>query len=295
MIVLALSFLFLIVPTRYVILVTGIYLFTEKFRRQGTIVARSWHFINTIPSDEQLDGLFEDERSRFQERLQRGIDLKKAKRRLSKTGSQSLDLVSKPSAELDLKGAKVDLHANWEGYMQTYGRSRIGKTIKKRNTRYFALQSHGVLQWWLRRELAEAGQKPRGELFLSPADARSAAGDRGASMVLPIDRNNQWELELRGFRDRALSVRLVIVLIARSSNDREGWLHAIQQVIEQMEIQSELKTVEAMQEQADKEAERQMQKRLERQRGRRLKNSSKMRVRKKTPQNGGVDQERKPR
>ena len=281
-VMLALSVLFLIIPTRYIVLVTGIYLFTEKFRRQGTIVARSWHFINTIPSDEQLDGLFEDERSRFQERLQRGMDLKKAKRRLSKTaGSQGSDLVSKPSAELDLKGAKVDLHANWEGYMQTYGRSRIGKTIKKRNTRYFALQSHGVLQWWLRRELAEAGQKPRGELFLSPADARSVAGDRGVSMVLPVDRNNEWELELRGFRDRALTVRLVIVLIARSSNDREGWLHAIQQVIEQMEIQSELKTVEAMQEQAEREAERQMQKHLERQRARRLKNSSKMRMRNK--------------
>ena len=56
-------------------------------------------------------------------------------------------------------------------------------------------------------------------------------------MVLPIDRNNEWELELRGFRDRELTVRLVIVLIARSNNDREGWLQ-LQQVIEQMEIRA---------------------------------------------------------
>jgi len=113
--------------------------------------------------------------------------------------------------------------------MQTYGRSRIGRTIHKRNTRYFALQSHGVLQWWLRRELAESGQKPRGELFFS------STGGTGGSLVLPIDRNNEWELELRGFKDRGLKTRLVIVLIARSSPDREGWLHAIQQVMESME------------------------------------------------------------
>ena len=253
-VMLVMSLIFLMIPSRYIVLVVGVYLFTEKFRRQGTIVARTWHFLNTIPSDEQLDNLFEDERSRFQERLQRGLDLKKTKRRPSKRDSHGLDLVSKPSTDLDIKGAKVDLHANWEGYMQTYGRSRIGKTIKKRNTRYFALQSHGVLQWWLRRELAESGQKPRGELFLRPSDASSETVNAGGSMVLPIDRNNAWEIEVRGFRDRQLTERLVIVLIARSSNDREGWLHALQQVIEHLEIQSEMKTVAAIQGQSNKVA-----------------------------------------
>jgi hypothetical protein len=219
--------LFSIVPTRHIVLIVGLYMFTENFRKQGTYVARTWHFINTVPSDVQVDDIYEEERSQFQERLNRGV-------RMTTSNSQHKDQEGRGTHlvdSLDVKGAKVDLHAVWEGYMQTYGRSRIGRTIQKKNTRYFALQSHGVLQWWLRRELAESGQKPRGELFFSTNRESSGSG----SIVLPIDRNNEWELELRGFRDRDFKTRLVIVLIARSSPDREGWLNAVQQVMESME------------------------------------------------------------
>ena len=227
-VLLCMAFLFLIIPTRHIVLTVGLYLFTERFRKQGTYVKKTWHFINTVPSDVQVDSIYEEERSQFQKRLNRGVEwvggssTSKKNKDSGKSRHQSL-------VALDVKGAKVSLNAVWEGYMQTYGRSRIGRGLQKRNTRYWALQSYGVLQWWLRRELAESGQKPRGELFFS------SVGGSGGSMVLPIDRNNEWELELRGFRDRDLTTRLVIVLIARSSPDREGWLHAIQQVMESME------------------------------------------------------------
>ena len=240
-VLLCLVVLFLVVPTRHIVLVVGLYLFTENFRKQGTYVARTWHFINTVPSDIQVDDIYEEERNQFQERLNRGV-VPHTSRSTSSNGQQQQmhNGGTRLVATLDVKGAKVDLHAVWEGYMQTYGRSRIGRTIQKRNTRYFALQRYGVLQWWLRRELAESGQKPRGELFFktnreSGGSSSGGGGGGGGSIVLPIDRNNEWELELRGYRDRELKTRLVIVFIARSSPDREGWLNAIQQVMESME------------------------------------------------------------
>jgi serine/threonine protein kinase len=131
--------------------------------------------------------------------------------------------------------AVFNLHTVREGSMQTY-RSSIDRRMHKRNTRYFALQSHGVLQWWSSKELAKSGKKPRGELFLS-VTAGTAAGTAGTdrTIILPVDRNsNDLELELRGFNERTLKTRLVIVLIAPSMEDRVGWLDAILQVMESM-------------------------------------------------------------
>ena len=129
-----------------------------------------------------------------------------------------------------------------EGYIKTYARSFLGEKMHKKNRRYFALQScgvlqGGVLQYWLDKKKKESGRKPRKEMFLpfTGGGRDDGTADNGTK-ILPVDRNYKGlELELRGFRDCALKNRMEIVLIAESREDRVGWFDAIQQVIKKEE------------------------------------------------------------
>ena len=125
----------------------------------------------------------------------------------------------------DRTAAKLSLYAVWSGYLNTYGRSAVGRAVRKVNVRYYSLRGDGALQWWLTQDNATEGEPPRGQIFLKPG-----------ALVLPVDRENSCEIEIRGFKHAVQKTEkssdpFVIVVIARNMKDRDGWLQALQQCI----------------------------------------------------------------
>ena len=54
----ALTVMMIVVPTRFIFLFVGLFLFTEKFRSPGTGKKKMLHFLSTLPTDPELDEAF---------------------------------------------------------------------------------------------------------------------------------------------------------------------------------------------------------------------------------------------
>ena len=126
-------------------------------------------------------------------------------------------------------GKMVMFSTKREGFLKTPGRSTFGQVISKVNLRYFVLRGDTCsLQWWLTKHQAQSGAPPRGELFL-PANAMVAAVTSGKT-------GREFDIEVRGY-NKTVGL-LPMILIARNAADQNGWLEALNDVVNDSKLRT---------------------------------------------------------
>ena len=196
----------MMIPSRFLVLCWGLTMVTEKFRKEGSMFKRALHMISTLPTDADMALCYKD----------------------GAVPGQSGRAVNQ--GLLDGSGGKMVMFSTKrEGFLKTPGRSTLGQVISKVNLRYFVLRGDTCsLQWWLTKHQAQSGVPPRGELFL-PANAMVAAVTSGKT-------GREFDIEVRGY-NKTVGL-LPMILIARNAADQNGWLEALNDVVNDSKLRT---------------------------------------------------------